>query len=128
MPYTRVRAVAPCPRRAPLVGGGVFSGARHHARQGGGVNTAARNWLVGVGVLAMVTAVVAGVLLNGDFGPLLLGIRAEFYLFGLTLLGVAIFHRRTFEVALTGLAALLLLKHLTDAEVALGHHPVAQAP
>jgi len=39
--------------------------------------------------------------------PALLGAPIEFYLFGLTLLGVAIFHHRTLEVALTGLVAVL---------------------
>ena len=92
------------------------------------MNTTARNWLVGAGVLAMATAVVAGVLVDGDFGPLLLGIRAEFYLFGLTLLGVAIFHDRTLEVALAGLVSILVLKLLTDAEFSLGHHVVEEAP
>ncbi|MFS8606764.1 MAG: citrate transporter [Gammaproteobacteria bacterium] len=76
----------------------------------------------------MAAALVAGVLVDGDLGPLLLGIRVEFYLFGLTLLGVAIFHDRTFEVALTGLVAIVALKLLTDAEFALGHHLVEEAP
>jgi Na+/H+ antiporter NhaD/arsenite permease-like protein len=38
----------------------------------------------------------------------LFGAPFEFYLFGLTLLGVAVFHRRTLEVALAGLVAILL--------------------
>ena len=42
--------------------------------------------------------------------PVLFGIRIEFILFGLTLLGVALFHRRTLQVALTGLAAVTLYK------------------
>ncbi|HEX6996084.1 MAG TPA: SLC13 family permease [Gammaproteobacteria bacterium] len=76
----------------------------------------------------MTAAVVAGVLLNSDLGPLLLGIRAEFYLFALTLLGVALFHDRTLEVALTGLVAILVLKLLTDPAFELGHHIVREAP
>src|SRR5687767_6530442 len=39
-----------------------------------------------------------------------LGIPVDFYLFALTLLGVAVFHHRTLEVALTGLAAITLYK------------------
>jgi Na+/H+ antiporter NhaD/arsenite permease-like protein len=39
-----------------------------------------------------------------------LGIPVDFILFGLTLLGVAVFHRRTLEVALTGLAVITLYK------------------
>lgn len=38
----------------------------------------------------------------------LLGAPLEFYLFGATLLGVAVFHHRTLEVALTGLLAILI--------------------
>jgi Na+/H+ antiporter NhaD/arsenite permease-like protein len=38
------------------------------------------------------------------------GIPVDFILFGLTLLGVAIFHHKTLEVALTGLAAIVIYK------------------
>jgi Na+/H+ antiporter NhaD/arsenite permease-like protein len=38
--------------------------------------------------------------------PAVGGIRVEFILFGLTLAGVAVFHRRTFEVAMTGLVVI----------------------
>ena len=41
---------------------------------------------------------------------LLLGIPVDFILFGLTLLGVALFHHHTLAVALTGLAAITLYK------------------
>jgi Na+/H+ antiporter NhaD/arsenite permease-like protein len=44
--------------------------------------------------------------------PLLFGIRPEFIIFVLTLLGVAVFHHKTMFVALGGLATLLLLKYL----------------
>ncbi|MFO7288283.1 MAG: citrate transporter, partial [Gammaproteobacteria bacterium] len=87
-----------------------------------------RKWLVSIGVLAMAAVVVAGIALDGDNGPLLLGIRAEFYLFALTLLGVALFHDRTLEVALVGLVAILALKLPTDAEFALGEHLLHEAP
>ncbi|MGB7213439.1 MAG: SLC13 family permease [Gammaproteobacteria bacterium] len=76
----------------------------------------------------MAAVVVAGIALDGDNGPLLLGIRAEFYLFALTLLGVALFHDRTLEVALVGLVAILALKLPTDAEFALGEHLLHEAP
>jgi Na+/H+ antiporter NhaD/arsenite permease-like protein len=39
-----------------------------------------------------------------------LGVPVEFVLFGLTLAGVALFHHRTLQVALTGLAAITLYK------------------
>jgi Na+/H+ antiporter NhaD/arsenite permease-like protein len=38
------------------------------------------------------------------------GIPVDFILFGLTLLGVAVFHHKTLQVALTGLAAIVLYK------------------
>ncbi|NWG23403.1 MAG: citrate transporter [Pseudorhodoplanes sp.] len=41
---------------------------------------------------------------------LLFGIPVDFILFGLTLLGVALFHHHTLQVALTGLAAITLYK------------------
>jgi len=42
------------------------------------------------------------------------GIRPEFILFAMTLAGVAIFHKRTMEVALVGLLGILLLKFFMD--------------
>ena len=42
--------------------------------------------------------------------PSLGGIRIEFILFALTLLGVAVLHHKTMYVALTGLAAILIFK------------------
>jgi Na+/H+ antiporter NhaD/arsenite permease-like protein len=41
-----------------------------------------------------------------------LGIPVEFFLFGLTLMGVAVFHHRNFEVAAVGLAVILAYKLL----------------
>ena len=41
---------------------------------------------------------------------LVLGIPVDFILFGLTLLGVALFHRHTLPIALTGLAAITAYK------------------
>jgi len=45
-------------------------------------------------------------------GFTLLGIPIEFIFFGLTLMGVAVFHRRTLEVTLTGLTLILAYKFL----------------
>jgi Na+/H+ antiporter NhaD/arsenite permease-like protein len=50
-----------------------------------------------------------------------LGIPFEFVLFGATLAGVAIFHRRNFEVAVTGLVAVLIYK-LSATDLSLAHH------
>jgi Na+/H+ antiporter NhaD/arsenite permease-like protein len=44
--------------------------------------------------------------------PAIPGIRLEFILFALTLLGVAVFHHKTMYVALTGLAAILAVKYI----------------
>lgn len=44
--------------------------------------------------------------------PYILGIRIEFILFGLTLIGVAIFHHKTMYVALTGLVVILTVKYI----------------
>lgn len=44
--------------------------------------------------------------------PLFFGIRFEFIIFALTLIGVAVFHNKTMFVALGGLLALLILKYL----------------
>ncbi len=42
--------------------------------------------------------------------PTLFGIRVEFILFALVLLGVALFHNQTFYVAVTGLIVITLFK------------------
>jgi Na+/H+ antiporter NhaD/arsenite permease-like protein len=63
--------------------------------------------------LALMAGVFAGVQLSGassPAGPVLLGVRGEFLLFALTLLGVALLHHHTLAVALTGLGAILLFK------------------
>jgi Na+/H+ antiporter NhaD/arsenite permease-like protein len=46
--------------------------------------------------------------------PSLGPVRVEFILFGLTLIGVALFHKKTMYVALTGLVAVLLFKFIFD--------------
>ena len=68
----------------------------------------------GVPRLAMLTA---GILLAfhpalaiAAESPHVLGIPVDFILFALTLLGVALFHKYTLRVALTGLAAIILYK------------------
>lgn len=43
--------------------------------------------------------------------PTIVGIRLEFIIFALTLVGVALFHHKTMYVALAGLLALLVLKY-----------------
>ncbi len=46
----------------------------------------------------------------GSAGLSLMGIPAEFFLFAMTLIGVALFHHRTFTVAVTGLFAIIAYK------------------
>jgi Na+/H+ antiporter NhaD/arsenite permease-like protein len=59
---------------------------------------------------------------------LVVGIPVDFILFALTLLGVALFHHRTLQVALTGLAAIILYKLIFtgfkhgSGLAGLGHH------
>jgi len=55
-------------------------------------------------------------------GPSLGPVRIEFIIFGLILLGVALFHKQTFQVALTGLTVLLIFKFIFDPAFHLGEH------
>jgi len=56
---------------------------------------------------------------SGGIMPSVFGIRIEFILFAITLIGVAIFHHKTMYVALTGLAAILAVKYIfTDFSIA----------
>jgi Na+/H+ antiporter NhaD/arsenite permease-like protein len=64
----------------------------------------------GVAFSAALLALFSGPVLAASSGPeplYLLGIPVDFILFALTLLGVALFHHRTLQVALTGLAAIV---------------------
>ena len=83
--------------------------------------------LAGAGIAAMAMVVAAGAFTDNPIGPLLLGIRVEFILFALTLLGVALFHDHTLDVALTGLAAIVILKYLTATDFSLPHHIAEEA-
>jgi len=74
------------------------------------------------GGIAAMTAVVVAAQLVGGPTPVLFGVRAEFLLFGLTLLGVALLHHRTFEVAVTGLVFIVVLKLASVPEFALLTH------
>ena len=54
--------------------------------------------------------------------PLIFGIRLEFIIFALTLVGVAVFHHKTMYVALAGLGAILLLKYIFMPEFSFIEH------
>jgi len=62
--------------------------------------------------------------------PLIFGLRPEFLLFGLTLLGVALFlfHRYTLFVGLIGLTSILIFKFIFIPEFNLGEHLFGQVP
>ena len=59
--------------------------------------------------------------------PLIFGIRTEFILFGLTLIGVAVFHNKTMYVALAGFASILILKYLFLPEYSFIEHITGSA-
>jgi len=58
--------------------------------------------------------------------PTIGGIRVEFVLFALTLIGVAVFHHHTLKVALSGLAAILIFKFIFDSEFHLFEHLIGK--
>jgi Na+/H+ antiporter NhaD/arsenite permease-like protein len=55
-------------------------------------------------------------------------VRVEFIIFGLILLGVALFHKHTFWVAVTGLTVLLIFKLVFDPGFHLAGHVFGQTP
>jgi Na+/H+ antiporter NhaD/arsenite permease-like protein len=62
---------------------------------------------IGLGSVIAAAPALAYAAAPGADAPALFGAPVEFFLFGAMLLGVAVFHHRTLEVALTGLAAIL---------------------
>ncbi len=60
--------------------------------------------------------------------PMVGPIRFEFIIFGLILLCVALFHKQTFWVAVTGLAVLLTFKFIFDPAFHLGEHMFGTTP
>ncbi len=57
-------------------------------------------------------------------GLAIAGIQLEFILFGLTLVGVAVFHHKVMYVALTGLTAILIYKYAVIDGFSMVHHIV----
>jgi len=64
----------------------------------------------------------------GGTPPSIGPVRIEFIIFGLILLGVALFHHKTFYVALTGLTVLLIYKFVFDPGFHLGEHLFGTTP
>lgn len=63
-----------------------------------------------------------------QIAPLVFGIRPEFIFFGLTLLGVSLFHRYTLAVALLGLISILVFKFCFIPSFNLSEHLFGQVP
>ena len=55
-------------------------------------------------------------------------VRIEFLIFGLILICVALFHKHTFRVAVTGLTVLLAFKFIFDSGFNLGEHMFGTTP
>jgi len=60
--------------------------------------------------------------------PMIGPVRLEFIIFGLILLGVALFHKQTFWVAVIGLAVLLTFKFIFDPAFHMGEHMFGTTP
>jgi Na+/H+ antiporter NhaD/arsenite permease-like protein len=65
---------------------------------------------------------------SGGEAPSIGPVRVEFIIFGLILLGVALFHKHTFWVAVTGLAVLLIFKLTLDPGFHLFEHLFGTTP
>ena len=78
-------------------------------------------------ILMMLPIPVIGSAASGtvpQIGP----VRLEFILFGLVLLGVALFHKSTFQVAVTGVVVILIFKLIFDSDFRLGQHFFGETP
>ncbi len=65
-----------------------------------------RSWLSGAALAALLGSLALPAWGSADHLPSVAGIPVDFILFALTLLGVALFHGRTLQVALTGLVVI----------------------
>lgn len=74
-------------------------------------------------IMIMVLAAIPFLLNAQNNGVPMIGpIRVEFILFALTLIGVAVFHKHTMYVALTGLLAVVIFKLIFDPGMHFGEH------
>jgi Na+/H+ antiporter NhaD/arsenite permease-like protein len=110
-------------RRAERTVWSTHSGWPARAGHGHGAATAA---LLLTLFLPAVSRASGGIVTEGM--PAVGGIRVEFILFALTLLGVAVFHHKTFWVALTGLCVILGYKLILDPEFHLAEHLLGGGP
>lgn len=75
-----------------------------------------------IGLSLIVLTFIISFLGDHSQGASIMGIRAEFILFAITLVGVALLHHYTLQVALTGLASILLIKLTMDPTFVFGQH------
>jgi Na+/H+ antiporter NhaD/arsenite permease-like protein len=79
--------------------------------------------------LLMISLMIPVYLFGSNGEALTLGpVRIEFIIFALILVGVALFHRHTFRVAVTGLVVLLSYKFIFDPGFHLGEHLFGDTP
>jgi Na+/H+ antiporter NhaD/arsenite permease-like protein len=79
-----------------------------------------------IGILLILYPAIA--FAENNIPPSIGGIRVEFVLFALTLVGIALFHNKTFWIALIGLTFLLIFKLVFDAEFDFGKHFLGNSP
>jgi Na+/H+ antiporter NhaD/arsenite permease-like protein len=75
----------------------------------------------------LLTNVAATIAESSSAIPSIGPVRVEFIIFALTLIGVAVFHKKTMYVALTGLLAVLIFKFAFDPAFNLTHHILGSA-
>ncbi len=73
-------------------------------------------------IFSMVLLFPISLFATGGSVPAIGPVRVEFIIFGLVLLGVALFHDKTFWVAISGLTVLLIFKFIFDPGFHLGEH------
>jgi Na+/H+ antiporter NhaD/arsenite permease-like protein len=87
------------------------------------IKSFSRIFMLAVVILAPLVLLAKGSGEIPSIGP----VRMEFILFGLTLIGVALFHKHTMYVALTGLVVVLAFKFIFDPGFNLGEHILGSA-
>lgn len=79
-------------------------------------------------ILALIILAPLSLYASGGNVPSIGRVRLEFIIFGLILLGVALFHHQTFRVAVIGLTVLLLFKLVFDPGFHLAEHIFGENP
>lgn len=91
-------------------------------------NFAFPNYIRKAFILLMLLLIPAGIFAQSGEVPSIGPVRVEFIIFGLILAGVALFHKQTFWVALTGLTILLIFKFIFDPGFHFGEHFFGHTP